>query len=80
MTTGRLPRVRGELREWREVHLRECSYFAGQLYGDRLKLKRDGRNHVTGFVLTRIDRGQYLLVKTVGNSSYVLWKDREYKS
>ena len=71
--------MRAELRDWREVHLRETSYIAGRIYGDVQKIKRDGLSHVTGFVLNRVDRGDYWLIKTVGAYAYILWKDKEYK-
>jgi hypothetical protein len=72
-------KVRGELRNWREVHLRETSYFTGQIYNDTEKRKRDGSNLVTGFILNRLDRGDYWLVQTVGQSVYMLFKHRAHK-
>src|SRR5690242_6198424 len=45
-TSGNLTanaRIRGELREWKEVHLNAASYFVGNIFGDILKRKRDGQ-------------------------------------
>jgi hypothetical protein len=41
--------------------------------------KRDGHSFVTGFLVLKIDRGDYYLVKTEGAYCYMLYKDREYK-
>lgn len=72
--------IRGELRNWREIHLTDTSYFAGNIYGDQMGQKRDGHSFVTGFLVLKIDRGDYFLVKTEGAYVYMLYKDREYKS
>ena len=69
--------MRGELRNWVEIHLNDASYFNGRLYGDAEKRRPDGSDFRTGFVLVRIDRGDYILVRTLGNMVYILYKDRK---
>ena len=71
--------IRGELRNWREVHGTDISYFTGELHGDNQRLKKDGEMHITGTVMTKLDRGDFWLVKTAGPSAYMLYKDKEYK-
>lgn len=80
MTTSHFPKstIVGELREWREVHLRETSYYAGNLIRTQ-STARHAKPHITGFRVDCIDRGDYYLVKVAGGNAYLLYKNREYK-
>ena len=70
ITTTSNPLIVGQLRDWREVFLNDTSYFRGILHG---------KPHVTGFVVMRLDRGPFWIVKTVGGSAYLLYKKKEFK-
>lgn len=76
-TTTRRSTIRGELRNWYEVSLRDTSYFVGYLYGDNTLEKRDGTRFTTGYIIAKLDRGDYFLVKTAGKHAYLLYKEHE---
>lgn len=70
--------MRAELRNWREVFLNDTSYYTGQIFGDAEHHFPDGAKFTTGFKVFSIDRGDHYIIKTAGNSGYVLYKDKEF--
>jgi hypothetical protein len=68
--------IRGELRNWYEVH----GMYAGHLYGDNLKHRKDGSYIYTGKYIELVDRGDYYILRTEerGVINYILWKDKKH--
>lgn len=60
--------IRGTLHNWVEVHLRTSSYVTGQFYAD---------HRVTGIIQSKFDMGDSWLIRTAGNSLYILLKSEE---
>lgn len=72
-------RLRGELHNWREVHGNNSSYFAGVIHNDPLGIHRDGQPMATSPVIRRVDRGTYLMIRTIAGVVYKCPKDKEFK-